>query len=148
MNAMSKSKNRKGSQAVPVLVSTTVILALSLGAAVAQTAAEAQDAIRRTPEGLTYVIPQTAWSTEAEGTQVPQDIRIMQRIVSTALGEVEAPELPDALKQDAESSDSSGAYAYAYSVRGSDATLWTLARAGNRVYSIPAVCEHLHTGCY
>jgi hypothetical protein len=80
------------------------------------------------------VAPQVAWSAGAEGTQVPQEIRIMQRIVSTALGEVAAPELPDALKQDAESSGSSRAYAY--SVGGSNATLLTLAGAANRVYSI------------
>lgn len=34
----------------------------------------------------------------SEGRQLPQDIRIMQRIVSTALGEVEPPESPAALR--------------------------------------------------
>ena len=134
---MSKSTNRKVSQAAPVLMIAAMILALSSGAAVAQTAAEAQEAYPRMQEELTYtyVTPQVAWSVGAEGTQAPQDIRIMQRIVSTALGEVEAPELPDALQQDAESSGSSGEYAY--SVRGSAATFWTLGGAGiNRVYSI------------
>ncbi|MEE8370069.1 MAG: hypothetical protein V3S00_04790, partial [Dehalococcoidia bacterium] len=134
MSKMSKSTNRKVSRAVPVLMIAAMTLALSPGAPVAQTA-EAQEAYRPMHQELssTYVTPQAFWSTGAESTQAPQDIRIMQRIVSTALGEVEAPELPDALKQDAEASGSSGALAY--SVGGSEATLWAL--VGNRSrYSI------------
>lgn len=133
---MSKSTNQKVSQAAPVLMIAAMILALSSGAGVAQTAAKAQGAYRQVYEELAqdYAASQVAWSTGAEGTQVPQDIRIMQRIVSTALGEVEAPELPDALKQDAESSGASTAYTY--SVGGSAATVWTSVGAGNRVYSI------------
>lgn len=133
---MSKSTNRKILQAAPVLMIAAMVLVSSSGAAVAQTAAEAQEAYRRIQEApaYSYVTPQVVWSAGAEGTQVPQDIRIMQRIVSTALGEVEAPELPDALREDAESSGSSRAYAY--SVGGSDVALLTLAGAGNRIYGV------------
>lgn len=133
---MSKSTNRKVAQVAPVVMIAAMIVALSLGAAVAQTSAEAQEAYRLMYQNLTptYVSSEVAWSAGAEGTQVPQEIRIMQRIVSTALGEVEAPELPDALKQDADSSGSSGAIAY--NVGRSNATLWALVGAGNRVYSI------------
>ena len=138
------------------LVVTAMILALSFGAATVPTAAEAQTAVeaqadararenarqtarenaeRRAYEEVSYAyaLAPSAWSTGAEGGQVPQDIRIMQRIVHTALGEVEAPELSDALKESAETPEMPGAYVY--DAGNDEATLW-LADTGNRGYSI------------
>ena len=58
----SKSKNRKGSQGGRVPAICTMILALSLGSAVTQTAAQAQEATPPPPRGLTYthLLPQAA----------------------------------------------------------------------------------------
>ena len=111
---MSRFTNWKVSPVAPALMLATMILSLPSGAAVAQV--------------------QVAWSAAAEGAQVPQDIRIMQRIVVTALGEVEAPELPDELKQDPASPDSG--VNYAFSVVGEDTAFWTLTPGGNSVYRI------------
>jgi len=147
---MTDSKNRKGLRAWPMLAVTAGILAVSFGAAMAPTAAVAQDAAvaqtavvaqedaRAAREELryAYALAPGGWSTGAESAQVPQDIRIMQRIVHTALGEVEAPELPDALNESGESSDMPGAYVYdAGGSRGTLGTLW-LADTGGRGYSI------------
>ncbi len=159
MTKMAKSKNRKGLHAGSALAVTAMILAVSFGAATAptaagaQTAAEAQadaraqenarrtaqeNAARRAYEeaSYAYVLQPTVWSPGGESTQVPQDIRIMQRIVHTALGEVEAPELSDALKEPGESPEMSGAYVY--DAGGSEGTLGRLflAATGNRGYSI------------
>jgi len=155
---MTDSKNRKGLRAWPMLAVTAGILAVSFGAAMAPTAAVAQDAAvaqtavvaqedaRAAREELryAYALAPGGWSTGAESAQVPQDIRIMQRIVHTALGEVEAPELPDALNESGESSDMPGAYVYdAGGSRGTLGTLW-LADTGGRGYSIggrDVLCE-------
>jgi hypothetical protein len=176
---MRTSEDRKGSQAGPLLVITAMILALSTGApltqtaaeaqtaagersaaeaqstrqtsapaqaasqvqarATAQAAAEAQDAARRMAVELNYALSQSAFRAEAEGTQLPQDIRIMQRIVSTALGEIEAPELPETLQGEPESagaasSGSGGGYAYASSGRAP--VTWTFTGSGGRVFNI------------
>ena len=134
---MSKLKNRRVSEAARGLTVTAMILALSLGTAAAQTGSGTQGVARRAPEELAYAyaLPQAVWSAGAEGTQVPQDIRIMQRIVSTALGEVEPPDLPDALQQDAESRGSRTAWTY--DTGGSGATvIWALGDTGGRPFSI------------
>jgi hypothetical protein len=106
--------------------------------ATAQAAAEAQDAARRMAVELNYALSQSAFRAEAEGTQLPQDIRIMQRIVSTALGEIEAPELPEVLQGEPESAGaargSGGGYAYAGS--GQAPAFWTLNVSGGRVFNI------------
>ena len=81
-----------------------------------------------------YVIAGSSWSASSPGAQLPQDIRIMQRIVSTALGEVESPELPDALKLEAGAAGVRGAYVY--DAGDSGATVWTFAGAGDGVFSI------------
>ena len=129
---MNKSKTRR--QAAPLLIITAVILALSFGPTVAGNAAQAQEPFRYVAGESAYGSLQSVWSASFEGTQVPQDIRIMQRIVRTALGEVEAPELPEGLADDAQASGSGGNFVY--SVDGSArATLW-LAGAGNRTYAI------------
>lgn len=131
---MSKSKNRQGFQAGRMPAISAMVLALSLGSAVTQTAVAAQEAAPR-PPGELYVLLQAARSAGAgaEGTQVPQDIRIMQRIVSTALGEVAPPGLPDELKEAAGSPRSS--IVFAYNVGGSEVRLSGLA-GGGRTYSI------------
>jgi hypothetical protein len=100
----------------------------------ARGSAQEQDA-RRAVETMAYVMPQVAWSQPAESSQVPQDIRIMQRIVQTALGEVAAPELPDVLQPDADAPDAP-AVGYIGSGDSSNATVWTLSTRGNRVYSV------------
>jgi hypothetical protein len=74
------------------------------------------------------------WSG-GENSQVPQDIRIMQRIVRTALDEVEPPELPEALQADAEASGA-GANAVLYNAGDSNAAIWTVLGGRNRAYSI------------
>ncbi len=133
---MSKSKNRQGFQAGRMPAISAMVLALSLGSAVTQTAVAAQEAAPR-PPGELYVLLQAARSAGAgaEGTQVPQDIRIMQRIVSTALGEVAPPGLPDELKEDAGSPRSS--IVRAYDVGGSEDRLVGVVRfGGGRTYSI------------
>lgn len=161
---MSNSKNRKGFRAVAGLVVAAMVPALSFGAAAAQTAssrsaAEAQAASSRTIEEAqaaarqraaqadeaarraaaevtygTYVFPQSVWTAGSEASQLPQDIRIMQRIVTTALGEVTAPELPEVLREsaDAQGSDSNSRSNFS----GPDTVIYALARGRNRVFSI------------
>ena len=129
---MNKSKNRSSLQAAPVLVVAAMILAFSLGSATAQSGAQAQEYSPRAGGEVIYVTPQAVLATAAEGAQLPQDIRIMQRIVQTALGEVEAPELPDELRGD---DPSSGEPGFVYSVGGAEAMFY-LSRPGNRRYSI------------
>jgi len=133
---MSTSNNRKRFQVAPGLVVSALILALSAGAAVAQSASQAQGVARRAPEELAYAyaFSQAVGIARAEGTQVPQDIRIMQRIVSTALGEVEAPELPDALTEDTESTGSRSAWTYDTGASGL-AVVYS-GDAGGRAFSI------------
>jgi hypothetical protein len=122
-----------------VLAVTATILAVAFGITAGPTAARAQEtsgAVAAEAEALAremasvaqeadarahdealryaYRLDTGGWGFGSEGAQVPQDIRIMQRIVHTALGEVEAPELPDALKvAGGESADTPpGAYVY------------------------------------
>ncbi len=132
---MDKLKNRRGSQAAPALLIAALISVVSLGSAGAQIAVEAQGTARRASEEPAYFVTpaQAVWSMRAESAQVPQDIRIMQRIVHTALGEVETPELPDALEAEADPSVSHVEYDYAFGDSG--AAVW-LAGKDNGVYNI------------
>jgi len=137
---MNKRKNRNGSRAASVSAIAAMILTLSLGVAGAQVAApeqaaaRAQESYARALEELTYAQPQVVWSNGPEGAQVPQDIRIMQRIVQTALGEVEAPALPDGLATETDTSASPRLYTRDGGV--SDTTVWVLPRGRSRVYNI------------
>lgn len=141
MIGMPRSKKQKTVHAGPVLALTAMVLAVSLGfgtpqtVAGAQTATGVQEDTRRAYERMSYAyaLGGRAWSTEGEEVQVPQDIRIMQRIVHTALGEVEAPELPDALKETRESSELPGAYIYE---PGDTEAVIVLGELGGRAYSI------------
>jgi hypothetical protein len=115
------------------MIGAAIILAVVIGvgmapavtgaqtAVVSQEAAEAQaearareNDVRRMYEDarFAYALAPTAWTSGSEGAQVPQDIRIMQRIVETALREVEAPELPAALREAGEAEESPGAFVY------------------------------------
>ena len=63
------------------------------------------------PEGLPYTSLHRYDYAESQG---PQEVRIMTRIIRTALDEVKAPELPEALKEEEEETADTGVLAYAY----------------------------------
>jgi len=153
------NSTRNNRRAATTAMFTALALALSLGVAAAQgqappaappagpsgvivpspaagpTPVAVQEPAPRPSEGY-YVYgaaaPQAVWSVGGENPQVPQDIRIMQRIVSTALGEVDAPELPQVLQDsNADSPDS-----VLYSFGGNETRVVTVPRARGRVVGI------------
>lgn len=140
---MSKMEMRNGYPVGRWLGGTAMILALSLGVAPTQAAVQAQAAAqveiaaqavaaaRQAAVELTYALSSTPWGGGAEGAQVPQDIRIMQRILGTALGEVEPPELPAVLEEEVGPEGASAPYAYSFS--GSEVTSVRL-RAGRATF--------------
>jgi hypothetical protein len=93
--------------------SGVVAEAEALAREMAEVAQEADATARDEALRYAYALGTGGWGLPAEGTQVPQDIRIMQRIVQTALGEVEAPELPEAMKESGDLPDMPpGAFVY------------------------------------
>lgn len=110
-------------------LTTATILMLTLGGTIAQRA-QAQE---QEPARLDYVMvaPQAILSSGSAGSQVPQDVRIMQRIISTALSEVEAPELPEVLADD---DDTDGARVINFGDSG--ATVWRVPSARGRSIGI------------
>lgn len=131
---MRVSRNRKSVETATVLVRAALGLALVAGAGTPRALAQAQEPVPRPDEATTRGVSATVWSAGAEAAQLPQDIRIMQRIVSTALGEVEPPELPDALKPDAEASGADRPLVFDFGDFGTN--IRALAGSGSRVYSI------------
>ncbi len=119
------------SKAAVTLIVTALVSAVSFGSVNAHASPQEQEPSRESST-FTYLLPQSAWSTGNEGSQVPQDIRIMQRIVRTALGEVEAPETPPELDGTVDASSRRGNVVLS---GGSEATLY-LAGPGSRLYSI------------
>lgn len=115
---MSESQIRNRMQKTRWVGITALILLLSAGTAPAgaQTprvrVVASHGAVVVGPElgQQVYVPSTTAWGGSMEGGQPPQDIRIMQRILSTALGEVEAPELPEELKEGSGSEGGTSVY--------------------------------------
>jgi hypothetical protein len=95
-----------------------------------------EDAARRAYEELSYAYAYTptVWSLGGESAQVPQDIRIMQRIVHTALGEVESPELPAELQPSGDRPERRGAYVY--TPADDEAVVMLGEMAGARAWSI------------
>lgn len=90
-----------------------LVLALTLGAGATASGQETYVAQETPSPAATYAFAPGSWGS-GESTQVPQDIRIMQRIVSTALNEVEAPPLPEELQYSGEArvmARSSGSWA-------------------------------------